>query len=425
MNRQMNCWINLGTRVTVTSLFTSLVTLAFLSACQQTKQLDEMHDSTIEMKDTTKKMNDGLDKQLEVTNHMEKKLGSQLEISESMGSKLDQQLEISNDLKEVTQVLATTTDSTYLDLRQGNGRTIRRDELINLQNAKTLDAKFTAAAAYLTAFEFQLIKPGLDDKEGRQAAFYATAAEEFLRDVNETFPKPWNFPMVDEVGNVTQNAYAIAGALHFINPNTEAACKQRNEKCLSMLDLLETALKEKQRLDQSKDPEALEKAPAFVKKVLEQEEAAVYLLKLRFILLTSVVINKASPAGEAGISKMKSLLRGGRLLVATWSPSLEKANSSQLKQLIEAVDSAHQVYDFLLSIRKAPTLPILVKAAFQTLRPTTAKPTAMDAKNTDSNRQILETQVVVKLAELQSLVKNSDCASNVLLCKLVRGSAPH
>ncbi len=373
-----------------------VIAASALSSCKQTKQMEEMHDSTEQMKNTTEKMNDGLGKQLDVTKQMEGKLGSQLEISKEMDSKLDDQLTISGRLEK-------PIEATYTDLRQGNGRNIRRDELIHLQNAKTMDAKLTAAAAYLTAFEFQLIKPVLDDNETRRAAFFASAAEEFLRDVIELMPKPWDFPMVDKEGDITQNAYAIAAALHFINPNSAAACKERKNNCPSMLDILQKALQQKANL---------ETAPLFVKKVLEQEETAIYILKLRYVVLTSILVSKASPAGEAGISEFKTLLRGGRMLLAPWTPDLKHANAAQLAQLIEAAVAVHEVYDFLGSIHQKPTLPAAIKIALQNLRP-------------QATAQGLANDLNLKLLEVQSLAKNSDCASNALFCLKAIGSAPN
>ncbi len=376
---------------------------AGLSACHQTKQLDEMHDSTIEMKDTTKRMNDGLSQQLKMTDKMAKNLEAQLEISGSMNSKLTPQLEISKGL-------ATSIDATYLDLRQGNGRNLRRDELKNVQHAKTMDAKFTASVAYLIAFEYQLIKPDLDSADGRTETLYASAAEEFLRDINELLPKPWSYPMLSDSGSATENAYAIAATLHFINPNSQAACSRRGDKCVSMLDLLESAL-QKKSLKQ-------ENLPAYVTKVLEQEEVAVYLLKLRYVALSSIILHKASPLGEFGISEFSTLLRGGRLLIAPWTPSLGRLNPSQLAQVSEFSNYAHQIYDFLLSIHQAPILPLMVKAAYQNMRPQVA-----DAKKNAGPNDV-ETQLNLQLIEIQNLALNSDCASNALFCLRVRGSAP-
>jgi hypothetical protein len=220
-------------------------TILTLTACEQARNLNEMHDTTAEMRDITRDMRDQMKDMNQTTGKMGKSTNS---MNDSMQAMLDQMHEMNTlmksliqntadmntttqtmngsllDMKQAmdvmkanTEALASkmdhlskvtesnlgetntrmktmtvhmdsmdrTTDSLCQGNRHGQTELIRTDGFKKMLEAKTPDEKVARASQYMLAFEFQTW--GLcGDKLETRDQLIKTAMEEFFFDIKET-----------------------------------------------------------------------------------------------------------------------------------------------------------------------------------------------------------------------------------------------
>lgn len=117
-------------------------TILTLSACQQSAELHEMHDTTAEMRDITRDMRDQMKDMNSTTGKMSKSTNS---MNDSMAS----MLELMKNLNELMQTLIKTTTDMNSTMQTMNGSLLSMKDVMNVmvKNTETLATKMDELAA--------------------------------------------------------------------------------------------------------------------------------------------------------------------------------------------------------------------------------------------------------------------------------------
>ena len=242
-------------------------------SCSMKKNLDDMHEKTTSMAETTETM----------SNRM-------VETNDLMGW------------------LGTLT-------KQGDGFKIRTDAMRELKNAHTLNKKIEAAIAYLYAFEFQLYSPknlvNVDVVRLREMLI-AHAVAELGKTLPELLPtgSRWKLDATDD-SNRNLTLMALSAVLHRVNYLQVEQLNGTTMRPLSMLDILVESLAKKDRLNSGEITR--DDLSETDREVLREEQAFKHLLRLRFKTLPVIAIGRISHIQNGFFSKLD-------MLFTTWTP---------------------------------------------------------------------------------------------------------
>lgn len=289
--------------MTKKSLLSTLLILSFVAACAEKKQLEEMHDNTAEMKDTTVKMEANM-----------------------------------TDLKGKTGQMKEVTDELYDALRQGNSLQLRREGMKSILNAPTMFGKISEAGKYFMSFEMQIWNlTGQDIEAGKRDVLAQQAAQEFFLEVEGLAPREGldltaepNSAHIQGQANRSASFNALAVTMQEINRKQLPVLKARPElEKISMLSLMEEALLSKQALNEGKLD--LGTKAGYIREILVHEAKALQILETRYNLFPLIFIDQVSGINDANIfSKAKRRYIG-------WEFNMDKLNSEQLAYLQEKV----------------------------------------------------------------------------------------
>ncbi|WP_413944116.1 hypothetical protein [Bdellovibrio sp. HCB-162] len=286
----------------------SLMVLAcvgsLVSACEVKKNLDEMHKATVEMSDTTKDMS-------ETTKRMEEK---------------------TSDLDKKSEALDAKTAELYDALRQGNAAILRKEFLEQMTEAKEMPKKLALGVKYYWAFEFQLWSMQGLDNEARREELASSAAREFIREIHEYAPnEDFISPTTDD--NKEKNFLALVTTLHEVNDKQKNRLDKTTIPQMSMLSLIERALKEKTLLDQGKI--TVEQLSHSSYDLLGFEQKLIQILQARHNFILTMLVAKASNVDKDWKNKIKLGLLGMK-----WTLDFSKYNDvevSEMKRYVKAV----------------------------------------------------------------------------------------
>lgn len=309
--------------------FSSFIMPALLLSvsCSMKKNMDEMHDKTVQMAETTEKM----------------------------GNRM-------NTTNDLMSWLGTLT-------KQGDGFKIRTSAMEELKNSKTLNKKIEAAIAYLYAFEFQLYSPGqisnVDVVKLRQMLF-----EHAIAELGKTLPEllptgsKWKLDATDS-SNRNLSLMALASVLHRVNYLQIEQLNGTSMRPMSMLDLLVESLAKKEKLNSGEITRA--ELTNLDKEVLREEQAFKHLIRLRFKTLPVIALGRISHIQNGFFSKLD-------MLFTSWTPQFSTSgemgepvdeqglrretsttfsdlNLEQIEYAADIVDEAIRTRRFLVAMR--------------------------------------------------------------------------
>lgn len=334
----------------------------WLSACSMKRNLDEMHSATMQMNGNTSQLT---------------------QTSDQMNQTTQQLAQLTREMYEMTENLKRVATATYLQLRQGDSLSIRREQIHAMETSKTLSKKIAEAGSYFMAFEFQL-KTASDDKNApkgdtpeSRAVLYQKAAGEFFRTAKEYLrPDSATAPGSDDPDQM--NLYALALAMHQINPNQEALAGEQNFKPVSMLSLVTHALSLRQPLQQGKAK--LSDLPAYVTEVLNNDEEAIYLLQLRYNVFSSLVLPEIAPIeqGSGPVNSMKELILKLKMASQQWKPDFSRLNHVEIYSLSQFLKASLAMRGFMKSIGVKPMLDAKLEAIIKNAQ---IEPVSVDVEN--------------------------------------------
>ncbi len=260
------------------------------SACEMKKNLDDMHKSTVEMNETTKRME-------EKTGELDKK-------SESLDNK---------------------TAELYDALRQGNAALLRKEFLQQLNESKEMAKKLSLGVKYFWAYEFQLWSMQGLDNDHRREELASSAAREFIREIHEYAPtEDFISPTSDD--NRDMNFLALVTTLHEVNDKQKNRVDPKGIEHMSMLSLIERALKQKSDLDAGRI--SLNDLKPSSYDLLAFESKLIQILQARQNFILTMLVAKASNIDKGLKNKVKLGLLGMK-----WTLDLSKYNDVEVNEM--------------------------------------------------------------------------------------------
>ncbi|WP_374032126.1 hypothetical protein [Bdellovibrio bacteriovorus] len=260
------------------------------SACEMKKNLDDMHKSTVEMNETTKRME-------EKTGELDKK-------SESLDNK---------------------TAELYDALRQGNAALLRKEFLQQLNESKEMAKKLSLGVKYFWAYEFQLWSMQGLDNDHRREELASSAAREFIREIHEYAPtEDFISPTSDD--NRDMNFLALVTTLHEVNDKQKNRVDPKGIEHMSMLSLIERALKQKADLDAGRI--SLNDLKPSSYDLLAFESKLIQILQARQNFILTMLVAKASNIDKGLKNKVKLGLLGMK-----WTLDLSKYNDVEVNEM--------------------------------------------------------------------------------------------
>ncbi len=225
------------------------------------------------------------------------------DISDNAQKSADNSKRAADNSSELLDLNATA----FGDVRQGGARDRRERSLEKMMTAVTLNAKLASAAAYMSAFEFQLYKGNgfREDNAKKRELLFTEAVAELMRTQKD-------------FSDTDLNRMAIAGTLHKVSERQREASIRYGYTSKSILDLFAEALSI--RVNAESDPAFLAKQPTYLVEALRSSDDVIRLLQIRanlFTVLGGVDVMKSSAVQiDSGIEKLKAAVQTKRILMA-------------------------------------------------------------------------------------------------------------
>jgi hypothetical protein len=318
-------------------VFSALVcatSLVAASGCGMMKNMDEMHDSTVNMDSKMDQTNKGMEDTLK---EMQEMKGITKDGMDKTNDKMDATLK---KMEETNAIMCNV----YQDGRQTSVDTRgRRFEAMEAQSAP--EVKIAEAGVYFQSLEFQLFKAKRCPNETAYEALKRDAVKEFFREINRYGVRFHNINMSSKNSN-DLNLAALSVALHEINSNAEAVAKESGTPKVTMLSLIEDALKNKPAIDRGDLQASL-----YEHELLMNTQDAIYLLQLRANFLGGMVLERLTHINELGkIGQGRRRYWGSYGVDLTADDSDGTLGLSEIQNYIEWIHEANRVRALLKSL---------------------------------------------------------------------------
>ena len=282
-----------------------------LSACQAKKQLDNMHDATMDMRNQTQNISRTSD-----------------ELGRQMGEMYDA-------------------------LRQGDSLKARRDSLAALVSARDSARKVSEASKYFMSFEYQIWSGIGEDTPVRRLEAAESAMKEFMKDVQE-FLLPGQTevePLAtrdSEGGNRQMSFNSLAAALHLVNPKqTAMRTRQPGTSEMTMYSMLREAVLAKAKMDRG-ETRATD-LPGYVREALNYPRVLELLLQARYNYVAAMAVSRVSNLREGTLPYL-------RMRFLNWDLDMSKLNVVQMREVARYFRAATSAHDVMKEAGLTPSL---------------------------------------------------------------------
>ncbi len=309
------------------------------------------------MDDMSKKM-DALPQMLDAMAKMTEKMNKLDDMKAAMGemnTKMDALPTMNQnmvDLKEFIKKMNATLDLTYADLRLIFTTQHQIDALKAMEASNDQSAKFGYAAEYMVSQTYQGWNANAESEEVRMNLM-GIAVPSFFFKVTNYIANRNSFNPSGKSGQ-EMDLYAICATLDYINTVEIEKIKNSNYKPVTMLSMIEDALRLKQAVN--KGILKITDLPTYQQEILNHEQDAIYLLRVRQNFLKGVVI-AISKQHENGNPKTKvGLMINGftSLFTGSVGHNLDAQNISEIETLAIGLDKAAETEQFLVDIGVDP-----------------------------------------------------------------------
>lgn len=259
-----------------------------------------------------------------------------------------------DEMHDATVGVKEKTDEMYSDLRQGDAAAGRRGAWDSLLAADAPQDKLIYAAQFVRSFDFQMWS-GLDgDNSAMRNEMAKKNAEEFMLMI-QGLVKPGQteaIPFADTKlnpfwGNRIKSFNAIAVALQETDPKQfRMGSRVSGFQKMNFLTMLQTALRAsfKRRLGQSIDNE-----PPYVREILNHERTAVLLMKTRMNYSAVLALGKVTDICNGGFDFLK-------MRFMTWTLDMSGIGIDEIRLGTEKLQWAADAHDFLRSVGITPVM---------------------------------------------------------------------
>ena len=270
-----------------------LPTLLLAGACSVKKNVDDMHDKTIEMADTTQ--------------------------------------ELQQSTAETKDVLVCVSAIQ----KQGGGYELRSKAFERMQEADSFNLKLKEAKAYYYAFDFQIASytdaSCLNMLEIRKE-LAGLAVSELGKTLPEVMPSGTSWRLdATKTGSKNESLMALSAALHEINVFQGPQAEPFGLRPISMFELLAEGLLKKSSVNSGRlSRDNLTPAD---KEVLREEQVFTHLLQLRMRTLPVIALGRVSNIQDGLLEKFG-------MLFFSWKPRFDELNAEQINYAALIIERA-------------------------------------------------------------------------------------
>ncbi len=254
-----------------------------------------------------------------------------------------------DEMHDATVAVKENSDQMYNDLRQGDSAAGRRDSWEALLKTSTPQDKLVYAAQFVRSFDVQLWSGVGPDTAAVRMQMAQKNAEEFMLMV-QSLIKPGqteSMPFADKVlnpiwGNRMKSFNAISIALQEMDPKQDRMGHEIER--LTFLSMLQTALRAsfERRLGQS-----IEKYPAYVTEILRHERVADLLMQSRMNYAVVLALGKVTNICNGGTDFLK-------MRFLAWELDMSTVGIDEIKLAIEKLQWAEATLEIMRSAGIVP-----------------------------------------------------------------------
>jgi hypothetical protein len=381
----------------------ALAAVMALSACSQTKQLEEMHDSTASMDATTKTMNSNLEDTNTKMGGMDEKIGGMAtqmggmnERMESMDGKMGSMDGKMTGMNAGMQELKDLTSGLCHGSSQALPLQARQMTLNQMDRATSGNDKVAWAVTYVMGFDFQAW-PLCNSSEGERDLMMDDAIQEFFHvmhryDSGRKMPNPFVVSAAEGADAQDLAFNLMSVALSYANrQQLEHKRKNPTAPVYTFLSIMKESLTAGAQVDAGK--RAASTLKPYQSNLLANKEMAVRLLQARQSASLAIVLGFAKDAKSAGVGNLVSLINNrylsGLTGAAKWNFEIDRWNSSQLQMYGKFLEDALDARAFLRSIGVKPVLNTNLAALVDGMTPVVSSK-ATKAKTTPEFNAFLQ-----------------------------------
>ena len=249
--------------------------------------------------------------------------------------------------------MSTTMSQMLIAMRTVFTAQHRGEVLNNMEKTPDQVAKLGWAAEFMNSQTYQSWNASLDSKETR-LKLMALAVPDFFYKVHN-YIHDHNIVDVTKQDQQSMNLFAIAATLDYVNSIEMDGLDGSNEPVVSMLSMIEDGLSQKVALNSGK--KKIKDLPEYQKFILENEEDAIYLLRVRQNFLKGIVYTLSTSSSNGNTPTMISsvfAILGSRVLNSPVESTVNTKNVAELEIMAHTLDTALETEKFLLSLKVDP-----------------------------------------------------------------------
>jgi hypothetical protein len=332
----------------------AILSLALLTACSATKDMDQMAKTTQDMSAKTSTMAD-------TTTHLAATNDSVLTSiaqTNTTAKDTDANVKAANVTGQDTEAAVKASELLelyiYGDGRAPMAKKARLDALNEMEASTDIRSKVGAAACYFQGFEYQVWKNTSTDDAAKLDLLKLRAMQEFTRRLGEYLPEDFDmtgakYPQIDTTSDdpKMQNLFALSVAAQEVYENTIPGMP-------SMYDLIKQALLLNGQSTQTSD---------WQKEALDNYPELVYFLQVRTSFFAAMTLGKMTNIAEIvaqtkklslnPVKDVKAAVDGGELerdMLTGWGMDLSHSNDDRIETSTTWMNAADDNAAFLIKI---------------------------------------------------------------------------
>ena len=299
--------------------------LGLIASCKQLDNMENMNSKTNELATTSNQIS---------------------QTSDSIAKQSESILDVSVGLKKNTEDL-------YHQARSKEAEETRQRARDALKLESSFEEKITRSAIYFKSFEFQLWTnknaSSRDDQEYRKE-LQLEAAEEFFRTVQSFYAEIGDSTDISPASEdtATRALFSLSVTMHETHHAQKELIKKENIEEISMLSMIEDTLKKESQLNDGLI--SLGDLKPYEIAILENAESARNLLRMRYDILSSMVLAKVSDLGDPTYGTVASTYTQLKLYMMKWNSKFVSLNPAQKAQVDTFLGEALRMKEVLSSL---------------------------------------------------------------------------
>lgn len=337
--------------------------VGFLASCEQLDNMKNMNNKTNELATT----------------------------SDKIANRTEEVLDVSNQLRR-------NTGDLYHQARSKEAEETRQRARDALRLESSFEEKITRAAIYHKSFEFQLWTNGnaseRDDKKFREELMLESM-EEFFRTVQSFYEEIGSDHDISPAStdNAARALFALAVTMHELHHEQKRLVSTKSINEVTMLSMIENTLLKADKL--ASGELSLGDFKAYEVAILENEPSARNLLRMRFDILSAMVLAKVSKINDPNQGTLAGLATQARLYLRSWDSQYPELNVAQKHQVETFLTEALRVKGILKKLKMDSTLESKLASIYGNMKLPTPNSNCTDCvpRNDVNPLQIHQTQI--------------------------------